>query len=567
MNSEPDAPRAPLARRDRSVGAEAETISESKGPRGRIHYRRGRRSSAHVADVVRDSPARAEPHDALAWLPVPTPDSLPAVDELLAPPGSQEATRPLVPSARESTAGLPGPGRAEPHDDAAWLPLPDLSDLPSIDELLSPGDRVPAPTARDVTAVPSPARAEPHDARAWLPLPDIEDLPEVADLVAPSGRRSWRGGPPADGGRPRTATRTRHPIRRFVTLVLVAATLGALYYGSQVVLDGGADIEVRVDGRLLQVETGVSTVAALLGERRIDLGAYDRVVPKPSAAVRDGMTVRILRAFAVAVDFDGTVATVYSTHSEPRDFLVDATAQLGTADAVAIRNAPKAIEANTTLTLRTRKVGTLLVDGSAVNYDSPSLTVRELLDAQKVVLGPNDFTEPIAVDDVLPTNESITVTRVAAETQQADESYVVEDQRIADPELAVGESRVVAGASGVQRVTYNITRHDGAEVERTVLSAVPLIAATPNITYYGTKADPRWDKIAQCETGGNWRAQGPTYQGGLGIYFQTWKGFGGRDFANNAGDATREEQIIVAERIRAKYGFRAWGCGKTLGYP
>ncbi len=110
-------------------------------------------------------------------------------------------------------------------------------------------------------------------------------------------------------------------------------------------------------------------------------------------------------------------------------------------------------------------------------------------------------------------------------------------------------------------------RYDGAEVERTVISVVPLIAATPNITYYGTKADPRWDKIAQCETGGNWRAQGPTYQGGLGIYFGTWKGFGGRDFADNAGDATREEQIIVAERIRARHGFRAWGCGKTLGYP
>ena len=563
MNVESDAPRALSARRDRSVGAEAENITESRGPRGRIHYRRGRRSSAHVADVVRDSPARAEPHDALAWLPVPAPDSLPAVDELLGPDASQGAPDS---AARESAAGLPGPGRAEPHDVAAWLPLPDLSDLPSIDELLSPGDRVPAPAAREVTAVPSPARAEPHDARAWLPLPDVGDLPEVADLVAPSGRGSGRrGAPPTNGSRPRT-TATRHPIRRFVTLALVAVTLGALYYGSQIVLDGGADIEVRVDGRLLQVETGVSTIADVLGEQRISLGDYDRVVPKPAAAVRDGMKVRVLRAFAVSVDFDGTVGTVYSTHSVPKEFLADATEQLGSTEDVAIRGAPKFVEANALLMLRTQKVGTLLVDGSAVNYDSPSLTVRELLDAQKVIVGPDDFTSPVAIDEVLPTNESITVTRVAAETTQADESYVLEDQIIPDPELPLGESRAVAGTAGVQRVTYNITRHDGAEIERTVISAVPLIEATPNVTYFGTKADPRWDKIAQCETGGNWRAQGPTYQGGLGIYFQTWKSFGGRDFANNAGDATREEQIIVAERIRAKHGFRAWGCGKTLGY-
>ncbi len=503
-------------------------------------------------------------------MPVPAPDSLPAVDELLALAGNPSPAEPVAPI---PPAGLPGPGRAEPHDGTAWLPLPDLSDLPSIDELLSPGDRVPAPAARDITAVPSPARAEPHDARAWLPLPDVAGLPEVADLVAapdraPEGSRSGRrGGTRATGGRPGTATKTRHPIRRLVTLVLVSLTLGAGYYGSQIVLDPGADVQVRVDGRLIKVQTGVSTVEGVLAEQRISLGDFDRVVPKPAAVVRDGMTVRVLRAFAVSVDFDGTVATVYSTHSLPREFLSDATAQLGTGDAVALRNPPKAIEANASLMLRTRKVGTLLVDGSAVNYDSPSLTVRELLEAQKVVLGPSDFTQPVAVDEPLPTNESITVTRVAAETQQADEPYTLEDQRIPDPELAVGESRSVAGTPGTQRVTYNITRHDGAEVERTIISAVPLVEATPNITYYGTKADPRWDKVAQCETGGNWRAQGPTYQGGLGIYFQTWKGFGGRDFANNAGDATREEQIIVAERIRAKYGFRAWGCGKTLGYP
>jgi hypothetical protein len=110
-------------------------------------------------------------------------------------------------------------------------------------------------------------------------------------------------------------------------------------------------------------------------------------------------------------------------------------------------------------------------------------------------------------------------------------------------------------------------RQDGREVERTVISAVPISEAKPNITYYGTKYDPRWDKIAECETGENWRAQGPTYQGGLGIFGQTWKGFGGSEFAQNAGDATKEEQVIVAERIRAKHGFRAWGCGKTLGYP
>jgi hypothetical protein len=43
-----------------------------------------------------------------------------------------------------------------------------------------------------------------------------------------------------------------------------------------------------------------------------------------------------------------------------------------------------------------------------------------------------------------------------------------------------------------------------------------------------------------------------------------WSAFGGREFAPNAGQATREQHIIVAERIRASVGLRAWGCAKRL---
>ena len=69
-----------------------------------------------------------------------------------------------------------------------------------------------------------------------------------------------------------------------------------------------------------------------------------------------------------------------------------------------------------------------------------------------------------------------------------------------------------------------------------------------------------WDSIAQCETGGNWQMQGPRYSGGVGFYNGTWDGFGGREFASNAGLASREEQIIVAERVHDEHGLSGWGC-------
>ncbi|MSO78896.1 MAG: hypothetical protein EXQ79_04745 [Acidimicrobiia bacterium] len=90
--------------------------------------------------------------------------------------------------------------------------------------------------------------------------------------------------------------------------------------------------------------------------------------------------------------------------------------------------------------------------------------------------------------------------------------------------------------------------------------------ATPKVTIIGTKYDPKWDKIAGCETGGNWGRLKDTYQGGLGIWYGNWSAYGGKAFAKNAGNATKYQQIIVAERIKAEHGFGAWGCGKTLGY-
>jgi hypothetical protein len=98
------------------------------------------------------------------------------------------------------------------------------------------------------------------------------------------------------------------------------------------------------------------------------------------------------------------------------------------------------------------------------------------------------------------------------------------------------------------------------------ISTVPLVPAQAKVTYYGTLADPRWDKLAECETGGNWAAQGPTWQGGLGIFYKNWSYYKDKSFAANAGDATREQQIVVGMRIQKKYGWGAWGCGKTLGY-
>lgn len=78
-------------------------------------------------------------------------------------------------------------------------------------------------------------------------------------------------------------------------------------------------------------------------------------------------------------------------------------------------------------------------------------------------------------------------------------------------------------------------------------------------------AEP-WDSIALCETGGDWHADtGNGYQGGLQLSPRTWAAHGGGHFAPQADEASREQQILVGERVRAEQGWEAWpGCTEEI---
>ena len=79
----------------------------------------------------------------------------------------------------------------------------------------------------------------------------------------------------------------------------------------------------------------------------------------------------------------------------------------------------------------------------------------------------------------------------------------------------------------------------------------------------------RWDQLAVCESSGNWSyppvAGG--FSGGIMFHIGTWRSMGGQEFAPDAYLASREQQIIVAERVLATSGWRAWpGCSRKFGW-
>ena len=89
-----------------------------------------------------------------------------------------------------------------------------------------------------------------------------------------------------------------------------------------------------------------------------------------------------------------------------------------------------------------------------------------------------------------------------------------------------------------------------------------MIAATTT----SASAATGWDEVAACESGGNWSTNtGNGYYGGLQFSQQTWEGFGGTEYASSADQASKSQQIAVAERVLAEQGAGAWpNCGGPL---
>ncbi|MFF7609358.1 transglycosylase family protein [Streptomyces parvulus] len=92
--------------------------------------------------------------------------------------------------------------------------------------------------------------------------------------------------------------------------------------------------------------------------------------------------------------------------------------------------------------------------------------------------------------------------------------------------------------------------------------AIPLLGATG-----AHAAGANWDQVAECETGGAWSQNvGNGYYGGLQLPQEAWERYGGLEYAASADQASRSQQIRIAEKLYADQGIAAWPtCGLLAG--
>jgi LysM repeat protein len=100
------------------------------------------------------------------------------------------------------------------------------------------------------------------------------------------------------------------------------------------------------------------------------------------------------------------------------------------------------------------------------------------------------------------------------------------------------------------------TRKTAVLAGAALLAPLGLLAATGNAAAADSGV---WDRIAQCESGGNWHINtGNGYYGGLQFSAGTWRAYGGTAYAATADGASRSQQIAVATTVQGAPGWGAW---------
>lgn len=179
-----------------------------------------------------------------------------------------------------------------------------------------------------------------------------------------------------------------------------------------------------------------------------------------------------------------------------------------------------------------------------------------------------------------PTDQTITVqtgdylSKLAATYNTTVQRLYDKNTQVKNPDLIYPGEVLQVPASNEQLTPRPLPDEGTASVATTatdddlgtvVSQTAPQSIASGNQTIVSTAPiSSIWDGIAQCESGGNWSIDtGNGYYGGLQFTLGSWRAYGGTGYPNQA---SRAEQIAIAQKLQAAQGWGAWPvCSARLG--
>ena len=357
-----------------------------------------------------------------------------------------------------------------------------------------------------------------------------------------------------------------------VVLAVVATTVG---YASM-----NKTVTLSVDGRAEQVSTLGGTVGDVLEAEGVEVGERDVVVPAPESEVNDGTRIAVRYARPLQLVVDGQEKSYWVTATDVTSALDQLGLRYAGADLSVSRNADIGRDG---LDLEVVTAKDIKIKNGARNVRTvtvPALTVAEALEDLGIELGKRDEVAPARSAEI-ESGDKIAVTRVRVDTRKVEESVAFDTVEKSDSSMLEGETETVReGRDGARSVVYRLRFENGELVRRTELRSTVLTEPRDAVVKVGTKEpEPEpaanyasggsvWDRLAQCESGGNWAINtGNGYYGGLQFSLSTWRAYGGPGYPH---EQSRETQIAIATKLRDANGgsYGSWpACAEKLGLP
>jgi uncharacterized protein YabE (DUF348 family) len=366
------------------------------------------------------------------------------------------------------------------------------------------------------------------------------------------------------------------PVRR----IAQAAVVTSLIAGAVGVSHLDKSVSLSVDGKTSTVHAFGSTVGDILKKQDIAIHEHDVVFPAPGTEVVDGQKIVVRYGRKLTVTIDGrtrdywTTATTVAAALQELGIRADS-ARLSTSRSMSLGRQGLA------LSVTTPKAVVVRVDGRNRTATTTGATVADVLSELNVTKDSDDRVKP-GLTTAVTKGLQIAVLRVTTKQVKETKAVAAPVTRTKDADLYVGQTKTLkAGSDGAKIVTYKVTTVDGKVESKKVVSTKVTQAPVGAVVAVGTRSRPAatrdagntsgaginlsnaamWDRIAECESGGNWSINtGNGYYGGLQFATSSWLANGGDDFAPRADLASRAEQITVANRYYAKAGLGPWGC-------
>jgi uncharacterized protein YabE (DUF348 family) len=374
-------------------------------------------------------------------------------------------------------------------------------------------------------------------------------------------------------------------VRRIFPAVAAGATALAVAGGTfgYVTLDKA--VTLSIDGQAQRVQTMAPTVGDLLENEDVEVGERDVIAPSLDAKLAEGATIAVRYGREVTFNVDGEEQAIWTTATTVAQAVDDLAIDTTGADMSPSLATPIGRE-GLDVEIATAKTVTIDAAGKQRKVTTTEQTVAGALKAAKIVVDGNDKLN-VSPKARLVDGTSLRYTRVTVSSLTKKVTLAYKTVRKETEKLDRGDTKVDAkGATGVRTLTYRVIRHNGKTVDKKQTTSKITKKPVTRVVMVGTKEKPKpkpttggstpstgggspasgsvWDRLAQCESGGNWSINtGNGYYGGLQFSASTWRAYGGSGLPHQN---SRAQQIAIAQKLQAAAGWGQWpACSSKLG--